>query len=139
MKMREIINLLEERDPHFGEALWVSPDGRTHQCEGEHPEFLQEFGSLMGLEMWEIYDDDANYYAIKKGWTRVVIFRDGQDTNLASDSEKRARMVFKSLFKEKWSKADAQSSVMVDIYEDDPTTPRTGSYKARDFLTRKND
>lgn len=117
--MRNFIDIVEGRDPHFGRAVWVLPGGKLYEIDEEHPEWLQAYGEMLGMEAHEINSDDANFYAIRRGLTRVTIFNDGDRTNLAAMDMATARTAYRALVRAKWSNAGAMSEVMIDIYSDD--------------------
>lgn len=127
--MRQFMNIVESRDPHFGRAFWVLPGGKVVEIDEEHPEWLQSYGALVGMDAHEIHDQDANFYAIRKGLTRVTVFNDGDSTNLAAMDMATAKTAFRSLVRSKCSKAGPMSEVMIDIYarDDQPEEPEVHS------------
>ncbi len=124
--MRAFIDsvLMEGRDPAFGEALWVSPTGGTYAIDEEHPEWLRSAPrQIVGLSDEELWSDDVNWYAIRKGWVRVVVFQEGSDTFLAAKDWNTAKKAFSLLVKQGWSSVSLGAELAVDIYGDDPTQP----------------
>ncbi len=122
MNMRPWIDLVEERDSAFGEALWINPSGGVIPIDDEHPDCLRAYGSTAaGPSGAELLGDDANFHAIRRGWARVVIFGEGARTFIAARDWHTAKRGVRELVRLKWSNRD--SEVSLDIYGDDPNQP----------------
>lgn len=111
------------RPVEHGEALWVTPAGKAIFIEEEHPDWLRALGDLTGLSPAELASDDANYYAIRAGWARVVLFEEGQRSNIAARDWPTLRRAFAELVRLRWASSGPASQLAVDIYGDDPTMP----------------
>jgi hypothetical protein len=110
-----------ERDPHYGEALCVDPNDVTVFIEEDHPGGLRRMPKeRIGMEDHELWSEDVNSHAIRRGWVRVVIFENGERTMLAATSWESAQRAFAALAKQKWSSASRGADLMVDIYGDNP-------------------
>lgn len=111
------------RPEGYGEALWVSPSGKAFPIDEEHPDWLRAMAGIIGMDPMAAHSDDANYHAIRLGWARVVIFEDGQRTNIAASDWATIRRAFIELVRLGWSSIEPGATLAVDVFGGDPTTP----------------
>jgi hypothetical protein len=137
MKMREIMSIMEARNPLAGTAYWVSPDGGISEVD-EHPEFVRDLQTQIGLDDWQSADDgDANFFAIKKGWTRVIV--QGDRLYLSTDTLEHAKKAVKALMRARI--ANRAMPTNVDFYtgmSDSWETPNCWTFdNTAEVLTQK--
>lgn len=130
--MRSFIDLIEhsplvERDQYFGIAYWVSPSGNITEADGEHADWVRAHAQFLGLDDSQVAtDDDAVYYAIQKGWTRVVV--QSTFTGISAKDMNAVHKAVRSLVRNKM--VERTTNLEIDLYGDDPYHPDYRSFKS---------
>jgi hypothetical protein len=107
-KMRQFIDIVENRDPIFGIGLWVSPTGEIIPVDGDHTEFMSSHSEIANIP------GDPGLNAIQAGWTRVVI---KATIWLSAKDLEIIRNTLKVLYRRKWATPDIP--VTLDLIDGD--------------------
>lgn len=127
--------MLEDRHDSLGGGIWVSPEFKIFILDEEHQEFVAKNYAMMGLEPWQAGHEDANYFAMENGWTRVILRAAGEEVFISTCDFTNLRKVLRRLISAKWVMNTQQARLAIDLYDEGPERPASSfQMPLREFL-----